>query len=96
MSGKIFISYRRGDDSGSAGRLRDAMANRFGPDNVFFDVSTLRAGDSWKDQITHWLNNSADLVRVIGATWTPLLEARAIDVQYPLTGQRTERVRVST
>ena len=35
---RIFISYRRDDASGHAGRLYDALAPRFGAENVFMDA----------------------------------------------------------
>ena len=34
----IFISYRREDTAGYAGRLYDRLAAHFGPDRVFMDV----------------------------------------------------------
>src|SRR5581483_1600223 len=41
---RIFISYRRGDTSGYAGRLHDALGARFGDAEVFRDTSDLAAG----------------------------------------------------
>jgi hypothetical protein len=38
MSGQIFISYRRNESSGSAGRIYDRFIARSGKENVFFDV----------------------------------------------------------
>src|SRR3954454_5467314 len=38
MSQRVFISYRRDDASGHAGRLYDVLAGRFGDPNVFMDV----------------------------------------------------------
>jgi hypothetical protein len=35
---KLFISYRREETAGHAGRLYDAVAARFGDRNVFMDV----------------------------------------------------------
>jgi len=32
---KVFISYRREDSAGHAGRLHDSLQSRFGADNVF-------------------------------------------------------------
>jgi hypothetical protein len=37
----IFISYRREDASGHAGRLRDRLTQRFGRETVFMDVSDI-------------------------------------------------------
>ena len=38
MTGGIFISYRRDDSAGYAGRLYDRLTARFGGDRVFMDV----------------------------------------------------------
>ena len=43
---QIFISYRRDDTAGRAGRLFDALASRLGARNVFQDVTTIAPGGS--------------------------------------------------
>src|SRR6516164_6116196 len=48
---KIFISYRREDAPGQAGRLSDRLKQEFGNDNVFIDVDTLLPGDDFVDAI---------------------------------------------
>lgn len=40
----VFISYRRTDGGGWAGRLRDHLTLRFGPNLVFQDVDDLEKG----------------------------------------------------
>jgi hypothetical protein len=40
----IFVSYRREDASASAGRLYDRLSARWGVDDVFIDVDTLKPG----------------------------------------------------
>ena len=40
----IFLSYRRDDSSGYAGRLFDNLAERFGRERVFMDIETLEPG----------------------------------------------------
>ena len=45
---KIFISYRRTDAEGHAGRLKDSLAREFGNDHVFMDVDRRRRyGEDW-------------------------------------------------
>jgi hypothetical protein len=39
-----FISYRREDAAGYAGRLRESLERRLGTARVFRDVDTLRPG----------------------------------------------------
>jgi hypothetical protein len=43
----VFISYRRADSSADAGRLYDALRRRFGRENLFMDVDSLRPGEDW-------------------------------------------------
>ena len=38
---KIFINYRRDDAGGFAGRLSDTLANYFGRNRVFRDVTDI-------------------------------------------------------
>lgn len=39
--GGIFVSYRRNDSQGEAGRLFDDLAKHFGEDSVFMDVAAI-------------------------------------------------------
>jgi hypothetical protein len=48
----IFISYRRDDARGYAGRLYDRLAGEFGRENVFIDVDALQPGDDFVDALT--------------------------------------------
>jgi hypothetical protein len=41
MSGQIFISYRREDNSYPAGRLYDRLSAHFPQDQIFIDVDTI-------------------------------------------------------
>ena len=41
---KIFLSYRRDDSSGYAGRLYDRLRTHFGSEQVFMDVDAIEAG----------------------------------------------------
>jgi hypothetical protein len=41
---KIFISYRRDDSGGWAGRLHDRLSQQFGRDNIFVDINTIEPG----------------------------------------------------
>ena len=47
----IFISYRRGDSAGYAGRLHESLADRFGADRLFRDVDTRRPGQDFVEAI---------------------------------------------
>jgi hypothetical protein len=41
---RMFISYRRDDAPSHAGRLYDALVERFGEENVFIDIDNIESG----------------------------------------------------
>ena len=51
----FFISYRRQDTSGHAGRLMDRLAAQFGGDRVFMDVQDVRPGQNFATSIEETL-----------------------------------------
>lgn len=65
----IFISYRREDTGGYAGRLYDRLAARFGRDHVFMDVDTLEPGEDFVQAIEEKVAQCDALVAVIGKNW---------------------------
>lgn len=68
MSG-IFISYRRSDSQGEAGRLFDDLANQFGEQSVFMDVSAIEAGRDFRKAIEEGVAKCGVLLVVIGLEW---------------------------
>jgi F-type H+-transporting ATPase subunit c len=44
QTGRIFISYRRDDSAGYAGRIYDRLVAHFGEDALFMDVDAIEAG----------------------------------------------------
>jgi len=64
----IFISYRRADSDGWAGRLRDALRMRFG-DLVFQDVDNIADGEIFSDVIDRALQACDVALIIIGPTW---------------------------
>ncbi|MGZ8263116.1 MAG: TIR domain-containing protein [Burkholderiales bacterium] len=64
----IFISYRRADSDGWAGRLRDALRVRFG-DLVFQDVDNIADGEIFSDVIDRALNECDVALIIIGPSW---------------------------
>jgi TIR domain len=66
---KIFVNYRREDTAGHAGRLYDALAERFGDDHVFMDVDAIDPGEDFT-QVVHESVGSCDvLLALIGPRW---------------------------
>jgi hypothetical protein len=74
MSG-VFISYRRDDSAGHAGRLFDHLSSTFGADGVFMDVDDIRRGENFADTLTERLKQSDVLLAVIGRQWLTLTDA---------------------
>lgn len=65
----IFISYRREDSAGHAGRLFDRLAEHFGRERVFMDVVGIEAGLDFVDAIDKALSSTEVMVAVIGRNW---------------------------
>jgi hypothetical protein len=65
---RVFISYRREDASGHAGRLYDAVAGRLGDANVFMDVE-MEPGIDFVERITQVVGACRVLLAVIGPEW---------------------------
>ncbi len=66
---KVFISYRRDDAAGHAGRLADALVARYGADAVFIDVETIGAGEDFVEAIDRALSTADAALIVIGPGW---------------------------
>jgi len=65
----VFISYRREDSQGLAGRLFDRLAQRFGTDRVFRDVDTIDPGAKFAQVIGERIGGCDALVALIGKGW---------------------------
>lgn len=72
MSG-VFISYRRGDSRGSAGRIYDNLEDHFGREHVFRDLDALEPGAEYEVAIESFISSCDAVVAVIGNQW---LDAR--------------------
>jgi hypothetical protein len=83
LSVRVFVSYRRSDVGGNAGRLCDALDNRLGRDMVFHDVSAVAAGRDFTVEIDAALASSDAVLAVIGPGWlsatTPDGRPRLVD-----------------
>ena len=65
----IFISYRREDTAGYAGRLYDRLAAHFGPDRVFMDVEGIEPGVDFVDALERAVGSCEVLIVLIGKDW---------------------------
>ena len=66
---RIFLSYRRDDTSGHAGRLYDALSHRLGRGSVFQDVAAIDPGVDFGDAIVRALQDCDAVLAVIGPAW---------------------------
>src|SRR2546430_11860155 len=66
---RIFLSYRRQDSPGHAGRLHDRLATRFGMENVFIDVDAIEPGLDFREVIDSAVGACDVLIAVIGRDW---------------------------
>lgn len=71
----IFISYRRTDSAGEAGRLADHLGAAFGADTVFLDVAGIVAGDDWRQRLDTALDACDTMLVVLGRQWLTVLSA---------------------
>ena len=71
----IFISYRRDDSAGFAGRLFDRLADQFGRDRVFMDVDTIAPGHDFAADIESALAECDACVVLIGRNWLTIKDA---------------------
>src|SRR5208337_1309188 len=65
----IFVSYRRDDAEGEAGRLFDDLVTQFGEDSVFMDVAAIEAGRDFRKAIDESVATCGVLLAVIGKEW---------------------------
>jgi tetratricopeptide (TPR) repeat protein len=69
MSDKIFINYRREDSIGTAGRLRDRLAEAFGEENLFMDIDNIPAGVDFVADLNSQVAACRVFLAVIGPNW---------------------------
>lgn len=67
--GAIFVSYRRSDSQGEAGRLFDDLVKHFGDNMVFMDVAGIEAGRDFRKVIEENVARCGVLLVVIGPEW---------------------------
>jgi len=65
----IFLSYRRTDAAGHAGRLYDRLVERFGENSVFKDLDSMEPGADFGEVIEATVARCDALIAVIGRDW---------------------------
>jgi hypothetical protein len=71
----IFISYRRDDTEGEAGRLFDDLTREFGSNSVFMDVAGIRPGVDFVQAIEQNVADCGVLLAIIGPVWATITSA---------------------
>lgn len=69
MSSKVFISYRREDSAGHAGRVHDHLAQALGSDLLFMDVDRVPLGANFKQVLIAEVTACDVLLAIIGPSW---------------------------
>ena len=95
----IFISYRRADSGGWAGRLYDHLSMRFGKDLVFQDFDDIKLGTDFLHVIRTSIKASKVVLVLIGPYWLKDFEGRRrlenpkdvlrIEIEEALSGEQT-------
>jgi formylglycine-generating enzyme required for sulfatase activity len=66
---KIFLSYRRQDSAGVAGRIYDRLRAHFGDDAIFMDIDAIPFGVDFQEHIRLAVDQCGVLLAVIGPNW---------------------------
>ncbi|MBP6708540.1 MAG: TIR domain-containing protein [Candidatus Accumulibacter sp.] len=79
---RVFLSYRRDDSAGWAGRLATDLQKRFGHEAVFQDIDAIEAGEDFVAAIERSLESCSAVLVVIGREWSLITDekgARRLD-----------------
>ncbi|MCB1723041.1 MAG: toll/interleukin-1 receptor domain-containing protein [Chromatiaceae bacterium] len=66
---RVFLSYRRADTSGHAGRIGDDLARRFGHAVTFRDIDSIDAGADFVTALERAIGSARVCLVLIGDTW---------------------------
>ena len=72
----VFVSYRREDSAGHAGRLGEHLSAVFGPENVFLDVQDITPGEDFAQAIERTITACHAVVVIIGRRWVQALQEK--------------------
>jgi hypothetical protein len=80
----VFLSYRRSDTSGEAGRLADTFQHKLGSSLVFRDVADIPPGAQFDSMLDKELTAAKIVLVLIGPTWLAERQQRLkqTDVDY--------------
>lgn len=70
MPSRLFISYRRTDSLWAATAIHTFLIERFGPENVFKDLESIKPGESWRKALDKALDTCELMLVIIGGEWS--------------------------
>jgi hypothetical protein len=81
---ELFVSYRRADSAGEAGRLVDSLATEIGRGFAFRDVVGLLPGERFDHALEQAIHRAEVVLVLIGPDWLPELQRRQArpDIDY--------------
>jgi hypothetical protein len=74
-SAMVFISYRRDDTVGDAGRLNDTLNQLLGPGRTFYDFDQIPPGMDFEVELKRALSASEVLFALIGPKWETVTDS---------------------
>jgi hypothetical protein len=75
---RVFVSYRRNDSPGHAGRIRDALVARYGERSVFYDLASVQGGANYAEVIEKAIAESTVVLAIVGPRWRRVGWVRSI------------------
>jgi len=72
----VFLSYRREDSAGYAGRLAEHLSSEIGHQHVFMDVQDIVPGQDFAQAIENTMSACQAVIVIIGPRWVADLEQR--------------------
>ena len=69
MKNGIFISYRRSDSQGMAGRIYDYLLKYFPRNTLFFDVDNIAPGENFETGVIKAVGQCNTMLVIIGPNW---------------------------
>ncbi|MBS0449471.1 MAG: tetratricopeptide repeat protein, partial [Proteobacteria bacterium] len=91
MAEQIFISYRRSDAGGHAGRLHDRLSQWFDAGVVFYDLDAIEAGAVFPVRLAEALDAAVVVLVLIGPDWVTELNRRAGAAEVDFVRHEVER-----
>lgn len=74
MAGSVFISYRREDSAGFAGRIYDRLVTKLAREKVFIDVDNIEPGLDFVKVLSDRVGACDALVAIIGDDWLSICD----------------------